>query len=200
MKNKIIVLAAVIAFSFVFVAGDANAVTRDVTKTVKGKKGDTFVLDGKMNLGGDLNVAGFINGKSYNLKNLIGGKKKSTWKGTVSEICQSYGSLGNGKAKIKEEKITVTFTPTSATTGKWTSTPFNIFRPVVCDSSQNFMPKGNYSGSYRIIEGSLFATATKRNGKGTYSYNIIPQILGSNSMGVFPLGHIPAAYAVINKQ
>lgn len=78
----------------------------------------------------------------------------TSWAGTIYDVCQN---------SLRTTAIEVTFTPADATTGTWTSTPYNAFNAgTVCTGAN-----GEYAGSYRVAENMIFAHAVTKSGTAT---------------------------------
>lgn len=98
--------------------------------------------------------------------------KETTWKGYVYTAVT--GPRTNGLVK-KSKEVTVTFTPTSVTTGTFTSSPLYILNPIgssfaytgsgtsYCGNSiSGTFPEGTFEGKYDIVNDFLvWSTPTK---------------------------------------
>lgn len=149
--------------------GDDNPVTIADNLRVDGKvyRGEVpgidddspFVINDDVQILGDLTVNGMGNMTRDNFGKILG-KKASQWQGNVYRV-------ENDVTLKKSEKVTVTFTPQSATTGTWSSSPLNpfcsLFHVAVeeggagehdCwDTEDEAVP---HSGSYTIVGSTLY--------------------------------------------
>lgn len=163
-----------------------------------------FIVNDNMEVTGDLIVNGTVS--ATKLQELVSGGvsaagfkttalSATTWVGNVHYLTSS----GANKAYTVSDEITVVFTPTSNTTGTWTSTlfqPFNMAN-TVCESS----------GNYTVIENALFFTYTCSYALGSEDYpgtytggqNTIIDLNG-NTMTWYNATSSPGTITVLTKQ
>lgn len=158
-----------------------------------------FIINDNAQIAGNLEVGGTITAKSF--EQVLAGTSAvtvsatpspSTWVGKIYDTCQNT---------FRETSITVTFTPTSASEGTWTSNPVYLFRPdSVCDNYALF-PTGTYSGSYRTVGNSLFAFNIKNPSGSTLTFggSAIVEING-NTLTFSAAFSTPAPFVVLTRQ
>lgn len=149
---------------------------------------------------GNLTVEGIVRAATF--QDLLGGivttssvamgaSDESTWTGTT------YGVNGN---ELRSSTSTVTFTPTTSTTGTWTSNPYNVFNAMsgLIEMEQG----GTYSGTYTIMGNYLLAYDVRfPDGTApTRGYTANFEIQGNRIIVTDTGGTSPAPYTVLERQ
>ncbi|MFH0853487.1 MAG: hypothetical protein V1853_03715 [bacterium] len=152
-----------------------------------------FIVNDNMEIAGDLVVVG-----SIEYDNSRSGLAAITVTGAIDEIGRTFGDLilktgelsagvyetttwtgyhyAHGSASdpaVQSDEGTLTFTPTSASTGTFTSEPFYAFDYVGSSLDGCTGRDGVFSGNYEIVAGMLFTYVTSSTATGCTASSIV---------------------------